>query len=87
MRENRGMNIINGFLTIPGQIQIDLNLGTPGIIETDKGYLIQLPDMRTEIALRKTSEGYTGELTSKGMGATVVFDVGNIDGFLRLISS
>ena len=81
------MNIINGFLTIPGQIQIDLNLGTPGITETEDGYLIQLPDMRTEIALRKTSEGYTGELTSKGMGATLLFDIGDIEEFKRVLAS
>ena len=81
------MNIINGFFTIPGQIQIDLNLGDPGITETDDGYLIQLPDMRTEIALRKTSEGYTGELTSKGMGASILFDVSNIEEFLSLLKN
>lgn len=71
------MNIINGFLTIPGQIQIDLNLGTPGITETEDGYLIKLPDMQTEITLRKMSEGYAGELTSRGMGARVLFDLTN----------
>lgn len=79
------MNIINGFLTIPGQIQIDLNLGAPGITETDDGYLIQLPDMRTAIALRRTAEGYTGELTSRGMGAAVLFDVVDIEVFFKLI--
>ena len=81
------MNIINGFLTIPGQIQIDLNLGAPGITETDYGYLIQLPDMRTEIALRKISEGYTGELTSKGMGASILFDVSDIKEFLSVLKN
>jgi len=62
------MNIINGFLTIPGEIQIDLNLGTPGIIETDEVNLIQLPDIRIEIILRRVGHGATGELVSKGIG-------------------
>lgn len=79
------MNIINGFLTIPGKIQLDLNLGSPGITPTADGYRVQLPDMRTEIILRRMGDGATGELVSKGMGARVVFDVDDLDGFLAAL--
>lgn len=76
------MNIINGFLTIPGQIQIDLNLGSPGITPTADGYRVNLPDMATEIILRRVGSGATGELVSRGMGVRVVFDVDDLEGFV-----
>ena len=81
------MNLINGFLTISGQIQIDLNLGSPGIKETPDGYLIELPDMVTKITLKQTAEGYSGELTSRGMGASVLFFVKDVELFLAALKS
>lgn len=79
------MNIVNGFLTIPGQIQIDLNLGTPGIRDTEDGYLVELPDMTTTITLKRIEEGYAGRLESKGMGASLLFTVKNIEAFFAAL--